>query len=227
MTQTPTNTGRPPLPARAALVSLIALGALALAAAPASAHSGMTGSDPADGSTVDVAPDSVTLSFNEPPQSLGTEIVVIGPDGSTVSEGATTVTDVTVSQPLGADRLAGAYSVQWRVTSADGHPLSGELAFTATDGTGSAQTTEPDLAPTHPEPTAGADLTPPAPAQTSTPSAAALDASDAPMSWQWGPTSVVVLVAIVVAAAGLTVLALRLRRRAAGDGAPSDTDEPA
>jgi len=183
----------------------------------------MTGSDPADGATVDVAPDAVTLTFNEPPQALGTEVAVVGPDGATVSEGVTTVADTAVIQTLAAARPAGAYVIQWRVTSADGHPLSGELPFTAATGTGSAETAGGS---THPEPEPEPEQIDEtaAPSVEETAAAAPSDPQEERVTWQWGPTSVGVLIAIAAAVAALVVVALRLRRRDLG--ASDDSQEP-
>jgi hypothetical protein len=44
------------------------------------------------------------------------------------------VDGATVVQPLTADLPAGGYTVDWRVTSADGHPLSDRFAFTVAGG---------------------------------------------------------------------------------------------
>lgn len=198
---------------RLVLVPLLAVVALAVSVAPASAHSGMTGSDPADGATVDVAPDTVTLTFNEPPQALGTEVAVVGPDGTTVSEGATTVADTTVTQPLAATRPAGAYVIQWRVTSADGHPLSGELTFTAASDIGTAESAGGS---THPEPEPIEETTAPSTEETVDSAAAPGESQEEQVTWQWGPTSIGVLFAIAAAVGALVVVVLRLRRRNLG-----------
>lgn len=97
----------------------------------ATAHNSLISSDPVDGSTVATAPEQITLVFNEAAQALGSEIVVTDPNGVTVSEGAPQLADATVSQPLAGDLPAGVYTVTWRVTSADGHPIDGSLTFTA------------------------------------------------------------------------------------------------
>jgi len=196
--------------ARLALIPVLAVGALAVSTGPAAAHSGTTGSDPADGATVDVAPDAVSLTFNEAPQALGTEVAVVGPDGATVSEGVTTVADVTVTQALSATRPAGTYVIQWRVTSADGHPLSGELTFTASAGTGVQASV--DEGSTHPEPEPIQETTAPS-AENTADTAAPSGMDEEEISWQWGPTSIIALVAIAAAAGALVVVALRLRRR--------------
>lgn len=220
MSHAPAPSPRRSLLSRLLLVPVLAAGALALSVAPASAHSGMTGSDPADGATVDVAPDAVTLTFNEPPQALGTEVAIVGPDGATVSEGVTTVADTAVIQTLAAARPAGAYVIQWRVTSADGHPLSGELTFTAATGTGSAETAGGSTPP-EPEPI---DETATPSAEETVAAAAPSDPQEERVTWQWGPTSVGVLIAIAAAVAALVVVAIRLRRRDLG--APDDSQEP-
>src|SRR5690606_37470968 len=106
---------------------------LAVGAGPASAHNVLISTDPADGSTVQSTPDAITLTFNEPAVALGTQIQVTGPDGSELAVGEPRLVDNSVVQPLAEERPAGAYQVVWRVTSADGHPIEGELAFEATD----------------------------------------------------------------------------------------------
>jgi hypothetical protein len=94
----------------------------------------------------------VTVTFDEPAQALGTEMVVLGPDGSTVSTGDAELVENTVSQALVTDLPAGLYTVQWRVTSADGHPLSGALTFTAATGTAPAEVAPPAAETTAPVP---------------------------------------------------------------------------
>jgi hypothetical protein len=48
---------------------------------------------------------------------------------------------------------AGTYTVAWRVTSADGHPISGSFTFIATrPGSGAPVTAEPVPAPATPQP---------------------------------------------------------------------------
>ena len=131
-------------PARAAVLTLAALAALVVGlASPAAAHNVLISTSPADGSTLDLAPDTVVLTFDQPAMALGTEIVVHGPDGATVSTGKAVLLNATVSEALVAARPAGGYTVEWRVTSADGHPVSGTFTFTAAAATGSGTQTGP------------------------------------------------------------------------------------
>lgn len=155
---------------RALALGFAVLALLAAVAAPAAAHDGLTGTEPAVGSTVDVAPEIVRLTFSQEVVALGTEIQVIGPAGVPVGDGATVVLGAAVSQALLADRPAGPYTVRWRATSSDGHPTSGEFTFTSTAGVAPAAppeaesptpsaspapTATPTAEPTSAEPTSG------------------------------------------------------------------------
>lgn len=120
---------------RAVVVLAVAAAAAIVGAGAAQAHNTLVSTDPVDGSSVAAAPARVTLTFNEPARSLGTEVVVTAPDGTTVSTAEPVVDGATVSQDLAGSLPAGAYAVTWRVTSADGHPLEGVLSFTTTGAT--------------------------------------------------------------------------------------------
>jgi len=115
-----------------ALAVVLAVGALLVGSATAAqAHNILIGTSPADGSTAKVVPAQVTLTFNEPALALGTEIIVTGPAGQEQS-GAAVLVNNTVTEHLQPGSPAGPYIVIWRVTSADGHPVSGKFSFTAT-----------------------------------------------------------------------------------------------
>ncbi|MBD8058096.1 copper resistance protein CopC [Cellulomonas sp. JH27-2] len=128
--------------ARRRTLPVLVVGALTavlgvLVAPAASAHDQLVSTDPADGSTVDVVPDHVTLTFEDPAVAIGTVIEVTGPDGSVVSSGAPQLVDSDVTQAITAQDLpAGKYAVTWRVTSPDGHVVSGDFAFAAKSGSG-------------------------------------------------------------------------------------------
>jgi hypothetical protein len=61
--------------------------------------------------------------------SLGTKLVVTGPKGE-VQRRPPKILGKSVRQALQPDVPAGAYRVDWRVSSDDGHPISGRLSFT-------------------------------------------------------------------------------------------------
>lgn len=110
---------------------LAAVATLAFASV-ASAHSALVGSDPADGSSVAVGPPTVTLSFNEPLQESFQALTVVGPDRNYWQQGDPTITGSTISTSLRELGPVGEYLINYRVTSADGHPIEGQLRFTLT-----------------------------------------------------------------------------------------------
>jgi copper resistance protein C len=120
----------------AAAVALVA-GASVLVAPPASAHNVLLRTAPASGATVAAVPGRVTLVFDLPCKSLGTAVVVDGPGGN-VADGAPALVNTSVVEAVRSGAPAGSYTVRWRVTSADGHPVSGSFAFTATAPGGAA-----------------------------------------------------------------------------------------
>ena len=116
----------------AALTSVAAAVVLmAAAAAPAAAHDALVSSAPADGATVAHAPRRIVLTFDQPALALGTAVVVTSSAGQQVQAGAPRLVDNTVTQPLQPGAPGGPYTVLWRVTSADGHPISGRFTFQA------------------------------------------------------------------------------------------------
>jgi methionine-rich copper-binding protein CopC len=128
---------------RRLLLSIILAGLAVIGlATPAFAHDVLTGSTPADGASVAVGPSEVTLTFNAPVQFGANRLTVTGPDGkqwqrtyNATVNGDSVTTSVA---PLGP---AGEYTVGYRIISADGHPVSGEVTFTLTKaGTGTPPT---------------------------------------------------------------------------------------
>jgi copper resistance protein C len=180
---------------RGVAVTLLAGLALLLGAAPAFAHARLESSDPADGASLDTAPQRVSLTFSDPMTTDFTTITVVGPDGEHYEAGDIAASGTTVSagvQPLGP---AGRYEIGFRVVSEDGHPVTGSVAFTMTtagSGTGSPATSTQAQAPT-----------------TAQAPAAAAPASDDPDGgapvWPW-------IVGAVVLVGGGVVAALRLGR---------------
>lgn len=127
----------------------------------ASAHDALTGTTPAAGSTLSVAPTAVSLTFAESPMAQGLGVAVTGPDGSRVTSGTPVVRVNEVSQRLLPLTRSGTYTVAYRVVSADGHPVSGTFTFdlALTSVSSPAPTTGP-AAPssTTPAPTASSVL---------------------------------------------------------------------
>ncbi|MGW4848002.1 copper resistance CopC family protein [Nocardia brasiliensis] len=114
----------------ALVAGLFLLGFGLAATGTAAAHSAPTGSVPEDGATVEVGPARASITFNEALQPNYPSLTVVGPDGNLWSKGEPTVEGNTVSVPVGELGPAGVYTVAYRVTSADGHPVSGKRQFT-------------------------------------------------------------------------------------------------
>lgn len=130
-------------------VSLLAVVGLAV---PASAHNSLIGSTPRDGALMESGPDQIELKFDQPVQmgqGLNT-VAVIGPNNDHWEAGPAQVASNVVTAPVRPLGPAGAYKIGYRILSADGHPVSGELTFTVTkagDGTpapAGQQTGQPD-----------------------------------------------------------------------------------
>ena len=113
--------------------ALLALGLVVAAPAAALAHDVLERTNPADGTTVSTMPASVVLTFSEDPLDIGSQVVVTGPSGS-VSSGAPTISGRDVTQAVATTAPAGDYTVSYRVTSGDGHPVTGTFSFHATVG---------------------------------------------------------------------------------------------
>jgi copper resistance protein C len=117
---------------RLMLIMAAATFAAILTAQAASAHATRVSSEPADGAVLTVGPERVSATFNQPLQTTFAAMTVVGPDTNVWSSGEPTVQGAVVSvnvRPLGP---AGSYTVNYRVTSADGHPVSGSWGFRLT-----------------------------------------------------------------------------------------------
>lgn len=125
---------------------LALLSAVTLAGTPslAYAHDEFVSSDPAASQTVPHVPAAVALIFEEPPVTMGIRVVVTGPSGP-VQEGPPKLTDQVVTQALRGGAPGGTYQVAWRVTSDDGHPISGTFNFTAQAAGADASSSPTDL----------------------------------------------------------------------------------
>lgn len=130
--------GRGPAGRSATHIAAVALwlAAMTLAAtfgaAVASAHTTRVSAEPAENAEVTAGPARVSATFNEPLQTTFASMTVVGPDGNLWSTGEPEVQAAVVSvgvRPLGP---AGSYTVNYRVTSADGHVVSGSWSFRLT-----------------------------------------------------------------------------------------------
>jgi copper resistance protein C len=117
----------------ATLVLAISLIVAAMAGAgAASAHATRIATDPVENTELSQAPQKVSAMFSEALQTEFAAMTVVGPDGNLWSTGDPQVNGAVVSvglRPLGP---SGTYTVNYRVTSADGHVVSGSWSFRLT-----------------------------------------------------------------------------------------------
>jgi len=128
----------------------LALSGLVLLAAPVAAHAVLTGTQPQRGATVTDHLDLVVLEFSEPVAFA--QVQVTGPDGTRVEEGTPVERGETVEQPLSSPLEPGTYTVAFRTTSDDGHPIEDTFEFaykgpvtTGVAGDGGDDESETDL----------------------------------------------------------------------------------
>jgi methionine-rich copper-binding protein CopC len=120
-------------------VCALVCAAVALTGMPvASAHTALTSSDPAADAKLTAGPAAVSATFNENLQPTFAAMTVVGPDANLWSVGDPRVSGAVVSVPLRPLGPSGRYTVNYRVTSADGHVVSGSWSFTVTTATTAA-----------------------------------------------------------------------------------------
>jgi copper resistance protein C len=102
---------------------LVALGS------PAHAHTTLVSSTPADGTQLDAPPSTIELIFSEPVDPRLVTVVVSGSDGAQWQDGTPGVAEAVVSQAVRPLVDGGDYMVAYRVVSADGHPVTGQVRF--------------------------------------------------------------------------------------------------
>lgn len=129
-------------PARIAAVVAAAMLALLLSAVPASAHNVLISSNPADGAVLDTAPETVSFRFDQPIQNFDPVLDVFGPNGNSFATAGPTIDGATISVPMAAGP-AGEYRAAYRIVSADGHPVTGQITFTLTEAAAGAATGTP------------------------------------------------------------------------------------
>lgn len=114
-----------------ALATALLTGAVT-AAGPAFAHAARTGADPAENTELAQQPARVSATFNEDMQPEFAAMTVVGPDGGQWAQGQPTVAGTVVSIGVRPGSPAGAYTVNYRATSADGHVVTGSWSYRVT-----------------------------------------------------------------------------------------------
>lgn len=109
-----------------------AISVVLAAAAPqaAVAHARLVASNPAANATV-ASPRSIVLTFSERSVPAFSGLELVGADGERTELRASTSQDgKTVTGAFARPLAAGAYTLNWRIASADGHRMTGSFTFT-------------------------------------------------------------------------------------------------
>jgi copper transport protein len=116
---------------RAALLTGLAAAWLLLYCAPALAHATLVEASPARGGEVSEPPDRVELRFTEPVGAEFDPVAVRAADGTRVDarDGQVDPNDARVVLAGLEELPEGSYTVEWRVTSIDGHVIDGRYGF--------------------------------------------------------------------------------------------------
>lgn len=204
------------------------LTAFALALAPsvaASAHDYLVDTSPASGATQTEPLTQVKLTFNDRVLDLGGNgssaiLRVTDASGKHFETGCPTILDTAVSAPVTLG-VAGAYTVDWQVVSADGHTVSGSYGFTYQPPAGTAaapgRTASGCAARANPVATPGAAA--PAPTSTASTSVPTKASSDGDLGLVIGIAIGIVALALV----GVILLVLTRRRPSPTEDSRSNT----
>lgn len=148
----------PRLPLRhAGLVLLLlgmALGRAIVFAGPAAAHTDLVASDPSEGAVLDRPPEIVTVTFSEE-MDPALSFVSLSVDGGSatpmVVRGGPNPTELLATPDPGSFLSeALSYTVRYRVTSLDGHPVVGEVSFSLGDTSPETGSAAPRASPSSP-----------------------------------------------------------------------------
>ena len=131
---------------RLALGLVVVLFAWLALPAPATAHSYLNDSDPADGAALKQAPKQVTLTFSDGVRDTGLGVTADGPQGAFLLDSSANAKKVVANWP--DDSAPGTYTVSYRAVSIDGHVMDGNISFQIATGdnlSSPATTATPEL----------------------------------------------------------------------------------
>lgn len=119
------------MPALRRLLAVVGLscGAVLAWSSPASAHAILLRTEPSPQTTVKTAPTAVRLHFSEPVEVAFGAVRVFDVNGHRVDPGKISRADGNREVDVPVSLKNGTYTVTWRVTSSDGHPVHGGFAF--------------------------------------------------------------------------------------------------
>ncbi|HEY9312947.1 copper resistance CopC family protein [Williamsia sp.] len=111
------------------MVVVVAAVGLGVGAGSALAHSSLVSSTPAVDAALDKQPTSIELVFNQDISEQFAQVALTDSAGEQLQLSEVAVSGPTVTTPIVSSVPAGRYTIGYRVVSADGHPITGEVAF--------------------------------------------------------------------------------------------------
>jgi methionine-rich copper-binding protein CopC len=119
----------------ALLLLVLSIPLIATSALPANAHTSLEFSTPSDSQSIEFLPNELSASFDEDLIEIEGEVVntleLQSADGTKYVLSSATIAGPVVSANAGdGEYPAGDYLLKFRVVSADGHPVTGEIRFT-------------------------------------------------------------------------------------------------
>ncbi|MET1132082.1 MAG: copper resistance CopC family protein [Aeromicrobium sp.] len=163
---------------------------------PAQAHTSLISSDPTEGARLESVPERVVLTFSENLREPSEAGVIV--DGKAVSAEVEVDGPRVVVTPQ-ADAPDGTYEVNYRVVSADGHPITGTLEFSVTQAGVASEAPADEPTPT----------TVPSEEVTADPTQAAAEETKDDSVWSSPLLLGAIVVVAVLAIGGATVLRRR------------------
>ena len=195
--------------ATATIAAFVLIGA----ATPAWAHERLVSADPEQGVALDTAPTTVTLTFSGKVEATGESIRITGRDGTDWAVSDVTPSGTKITAKVKAQGQPGTQVLAYRVTSADGHTLTGTYTFDVEAFTPTTTPPPTTTTPTTTPPTTTPQPTTESPTTTTPPVAdsPAPDEPGGPGPWLW----IVIGAAVIAALGGVAAVVLKRRREAA------------
>jgi copper transport protein len=117
----------------------------------AAAHAVLVSSTPVDGAVVTRSPASIELVFSERIAQVGASLRLLGPDGAPIALATPPVDQRRLTALVEGDVDEGTSTLAWSIISADGHRISGALAFAVSSTPGAEVVPVGPVAATAPE----------------------------------------------------------------------------
>jgi methionine-rich copper-binding protein CopC len=119
---------------RVSLLLALSIPLIVTSALPAHAHTSLELSTPSDSQSIEFLPNKLSASFDEDLVEIEGEVVntleLESADGTKYVLSSASIAGPTVSASAGdGEYPAGDYVLKYRVVSADGHPVTGEIKF--------------------------------------------------------------------------------------------------